>query len=286
MRRQIFVFFSRENAAKEAEKDLVWQRSMTPMRKFYTIKGSAVHVTHEKELVMSEVDRICKRSHLRSLLELHPDWSEQQVADAVGCSKSTVSRWKQRFAQADRRDPMVLFSRSRSPHHHPPRISEEVKARIEEIRQSPPDNLKRTPGPKAILYSLQKDQALRGLRLPRSTRTVWQILDQAGLIERDKLFARSPLPLLEPLQEVQMDFKDASTVSADPADPDGKRQHVVEVFNFVDAGTSRLLSAQVHEDFHAETALQAVVTFLRQYGLPETLTGSPRRTPRGKCCST
>jgi hypothetical protein len=48
-----------------------------------------------------------------------------------------------------------------------------------------------------------------------------------------------------------MDFKDASTV---PADPEGKQKHVVEVLNFVDAGTSILLSAQAHDDFHAETA--------------------------------
>jgi hypothetical protein len=45
-----------------------------------------------------------------------------------------------------------------------------------------------------------------------------------------------------------MDFKDVSSV---PADPLGKQQHVVEVFNFVDAGTSILLDAQVQADFHA-----------------------------------
>src|SRR5262249_14852852 len=113
---------------------------------------------------------------------------------------------------------------------------------------------------------------LAGFYLPRSTRTIWQILDQAGLIEREPVFARSPLPQQKPLAEVQMDFKDASTVRPDPSDPDGKHQHVVEVLNFVDAGTSRLLSAQFHEDFHAETAFLAVVSFLRESGLPETLT--------------
>ena len=40
----------------------------------------------------------------------------------------------------------------------------------------------------------------------------------------------------------------------------------------VDAGSSRLLSAQVHDDFHAETAFDAVVHFLRTYGLPTMLT--------------
>jgi hypothetical protein len=40
----------------------------------------------------------------------------------------------------------------------------------------------------------------------------------------------------------------------------------------VDAGSSRLLSAQSHEDFHAETAFDAIVSFLREYGLPMMLT--------------
>jgi hypothetical protein len=38
----------------------------------------------------------------------------------------------------------------------------------------------------------------------------------------------------------QLDFKDVSTV---PADPEGKRAHVVEVLNTVDTGTSMLLNA-------------------------------------------
>ena len=40
----------------------------------------------------------------------------------------------------------------------------------------------------------------------------------------------------------------------------------------VDAGSSRLLWAQAHEDFHAETAFDAIVAFLRAYGLPAMLT--------------
>jgi hypothetical protein len=43
---------------------------------------------------------------------------------------------------------------------------------------------------------------------------------------------------------------------------------VVEVCNFVDAGTSIALSAQAREDFHEQTALEAVIAFLRQYGRP------------------
>ncbi len=120
-----------------------------------------------------EADWVCKRAHLRSLLLQHSDWSLQQLADAVGYSKSTVSRWKRRFREADPGSVTVLFSRSRAPHQHPAREAPEVVERIIEIRLSPPENLKRIPGPKAVLYYLSRDETLRqrGLRLPRSTRT-------------------------------------------------------------------------------------------------------------------
>jgi len=68
-----------------------------------------------------------------------------------------------------------------------------------------------------------------------------------------------------------MDFKDVGSVSPDQS-PQGKRQHVVEVCNFVDAGTFIALSAQAREDFHEQTALEAVITFLRQYGRPRQMT--------------
>jgi transposase InsO family protein len=61
--------------------------------------------------------------------------------------------------------------------------------------------------------------------------------------------------------------KDVSSVSPEQSSQ-GKRQHVIEVCNFVDAGTSIALLAQAREDFHEQTALEAVITFLRRYGLP------------------
>jgi hypothetical protein len=62
--------------------------------------------------------------------------------------------------------------------------------------------------------------------------------------------------------------KDASSV---PADPLGKQQHVVEVLNTVDTGTSLLLSAQVADDFTAERTLEAVAALLQQQGCPTSL---------------
>jgi Integrase core domain len=71
------------------------------------------------------------------------------------------------------------------------------------------------------------------------------------------------------LEEIQLDFKDATSV---PPDPDGKQQHVVEILNFVDAGTSTWLMAEARPDFHAETAQDAVIDFLTRYGRPHQMT--------------
>src|SRR5947209_12074169 len=40
----------------------------------------------------------------------------------------------------------------------------------------------------------------------------------------------------------------------------------------VDAGTSILLDARVREDFHEQTAMEAVISFLRKYGRPHQIT--------------
>ena len=43
--------------------------------------------------------------------------------------------------------------------------------------------------------------------------------------------------------------KDVGSVSPEQS-PQGKRQHVIEVCNFIDAGTSIALLAQARDDFH------------------------------------
>jgi hypothetical protein len=63
--------------------------------------------------------------------------------------------------------------------------------------------------------------------------------------------------------------KDASTV---PADPFGKRQHVVEILNVVDMGTSIVLASEVHANFHAQTARHSMAGILRQQGRPSSIT--------------
>jgi hypothetical protein len=191
-----------------------------------------------------EVDWVCKRAHLRALLQLHPDWSKPQLADAVGCSKSLVTTWKKRFAEVDPHHVVVLFSRSRAPHHHPARLSEQVVERIIEMRLAPPDNLKRTPGPKALVYSLDRDEtdaacvacACPGPPAPSgrsSTRPDSSSVPRSASVP--------PCPWPELLQEVQMDCKDVTTALPDPTSPLGKQHHLIEVCHFRDAGSSRLL---------------------------------------------
>jgi hypothetical protein len=149
---------------------------------------------------------------------------------------------------------MALHSRSRARHTPPASIASQlvVVQRILEIRTAPPENLQRVPGPEAILYYLQRDPSLKdaGVRLPRSQTSIWNILRQAGCIAQEPHRKPKPLELRQPGEEVQLDLKDASSV---PADPQGKRQHVVEIANFVDAGTSIWLHRQVSAAFDAET---------------------------------
>ena len=202
------------------------------------------------------------RTRLRALLHTQPTWTLQDFADATHRSRGWVKKWVKRLRRAPPDDAQVLHSRSRARRQPPPALSPLVIDRILEIRDQPPEHLQRTPGPKAILYYLGRDPALaaQGLRLPRSTRTVWQILRQYGRIARPGERRQQPVDRPPPMTSWQLDFKDVSTV---PADPDGKQQHVVEVLNTVDVGTSILVNAQVREDFTAETTLQAVVDTLR-----------------------
>jgi Integrase core domain len=98
---------------------------------------------------------------------------------------------------------------------------------------------------------------------------VFKILGQAGYIEQARRRKPKPLELRQPGEEVQFDLKDGSQV---PASTEGKRQHVVEIANFVDAGTSIWLQREVRGDFDAETLLEVVALFLREHGLPRMLT--------------
>jgi hypothetical protein len=205
------------------------------------------------------------------VLRQQPDWSARTRAQHLGRSLSWVKKWRRRLRAAAPDDDSVLADRSHARHQPPPASSPLVVERLLAIRDQPPAGLQRVPGPRTILYYLQQDPDLRasGVHLPRSTRTIWEILTRHGRIAHPARRQHEPLDRPPPLTSWQLDFKDVATV---PAEPDGKRQHVVEALNCVDSGTSILIEAQVRADFTEETALEAVADLVRTHGLPQTLT--------------
>lgn len=214
---------------------------------------------------------VADRQQLQHLLETRPEWTRQDLADATGRSLGWVKKWSKRLRGTSSGDPSALHSRSCARKTPPPRLSDVVIARILEIRDQPPLNLGRIPGPKAILYYLQLEATttLAGERLPRSTRTIWLILRRHQRIVLTPARTRRPTERAEPLSDWQLDFKDASTV---PAEAEGKQQHVIEVLDTVDTGTSILVNAQPRADFTMATSIAAVAETVREVGLPERVT--------------
>jgi Integrase core domain len=213
------------------------------------------------------VDRLA----LRQLMQAHPDWKQGDFVRATHRSVTWVKKWRKRLRDADPEDQAVLWGQSRARKTPPTAVPPKVVERILAIRDHPPQDLKRVPGPKAIVYYLQHDAVYGAFAdaLPRSTKKIWQILKANGRIAAKKAREHAPVQRPEPLREWQLDFKDVSSVAADP---EGKQMHVVETLNIVDAGTSILVDGLVREDYNAETALQAVVEVLATYGLPQVMT--------------
>ncbi len=94
------------------------------------------------------------RALLADLLQETPSASPRMLAQIIGRSVSWVKKWRKRFAEGDPHDPSLLCSDSRA--HHAPyfRWDPRVIQKSVEMRLSPPENLKRVPGPRALLYSL------------------------------------------------------------------------------------------------------------------------------------
>ena len=214
---------------------------------------------------------IVDRARLRRLRQKHPEWKQARYAEELGYSLSWVKKWLKRFAEAAPDDDEVLFSRSRAPYQHQKRVEEIVERKILEIRDHPPENLARVPGPVAILYYLHRDEEMKaaGAYLPRSSSTIWSILDRHQRIHRYRRPRPEPEERPEPLTHVQIDFKSVSSV---PADPEGKKQHVVETLNIVDKGTSILLTATPRDDYNAETVITTLVDAFAANGLPDAVT--------------
>jgi hypothetical protein len=212
-----------------------------------------------------------RRAALHCLSQQHPDWTNADLAAAVGASESWVKKWLACLKRAPMPDPTLYHARSHARHTPPLSTPQPVVERILALRDEPPDHLRRVPGPRTILFFLHRDpEALAlGVPLPRSTRTIWQVLRTYGRIATELPPQHQPLEPPEPLAEVQADFTDIGSI---PVEPGGKGQHVVEACLFEDVGSRQVPYVEINADFHAETALAAVITCLRRTGLIGKLT--------------
>lgn len=181
-----------------------------------------------------------------------------------------MKKWLHRIRGSTLEDRDVLQGQSRARKRPPPQVAPEVVNRILDIRDHPPQRLGRTPGPLTILYYLKQDQDLTraGLVIPRSTRTIWKILDRHHRILRPGHREHESEERPEPGMEWGMDFHDVSSI---PADPEGKRQHVVEILNLVDHGSSAVVASEPSNDYTAETALRMVAGVLVEQGCPDRI---------------
>jgi hypothetical protein len=137
----------------------------------------------EEESSMEE-EWMRDRALLADLLQETPSASPRTLAQIIGRSISWVKKWRKRLAEGDPQDLSLLCSHSRA--HHVPyfRWDPRVIEKIVEMRLSPPEHLKRVPGPRALLYYLPRDPELQAAQvpLPRSSRTIWKILHTTGCL--------------------------------------------------------------------------------------------------------
>lgn len=213
---------------------------------------------------------IVDRGKLREVWLDHPEWSKSQLAEAIGRSKAWVKKWLKRIRRCPLEDQEVLQGESRARKRPSPVWPENVVNQILHLRDHPPEKLRRIPGPVTILYYLHKDPSFRqtGIPLPRSTRTIWKILDHHHRILRPSPRQLEPEERPEPGVEWGMDFHDVSSV---PANPEGKQKHVVEILNVVDHGSSAVVASEPGGDYTAETALRTVAGMLLQHGCPDRI---------------
>jgi transposase len=223
-----------------------------------------------KQEAAMEEQWVVDRCKLRGVWLEHPEWSRRELAQVVGRSRAWVKKWLKRIRGSPLEDREILQGQSRARKHPPPQVTPEVVDRILEIRDHPPQKLGRTPGPLTILYYLKQDKNLTeaGVLLPRSTRTIWKILDRHHRIQHPTPREYEVEERPEPGVEWGMDFHDVSSV---PADPEGKQQHVVEILNLVDHGSSAVVASEPARDYIAETALRTVAGILMEQGCPDRI---------------
>lgn len=201
-----------------------------------------------------ELDRI----RLFQLRRAQPRWTLAQLAHNLGRSLSWVKKWLKRFREAGEASLAMFKSRARVPLRQHFRVVPVVRDAILSLRDELKAHYGRVVGAKPILYHLHRDPVLRqrAVHLPRSTRTIWRILKEAGRIPT-RVQEHHPLERPEPMLHWEMDF--------------GQVSDALEFLSVVDRGTSILVDTQTQKHYNAETALLAVASLLLRLGLPRQL---------------
>jgi transposase InsO family protein len=201
-----------------------------------------------------ELDRI----QLFQLRRDHRDWTLPRLAQELNRSLSWVKKWLKRFQEAGQPTLAMFQSRSRAPQHRLQPVVEGVREVILSLRDGLKALYGRVVGPKTILYHLHHDRLLQAqnVYLPRSTRTIWQVLREGGRIPT-RTYEHHPVERPEPMQHWEMDF--------------GQLGNTFEFLSVVDRGTSILVDTQTQPHYNAETALLAVAHLLTKIGLPQKL---------------
>jgi transposase InsO family protein len=221
-----------------------------------------------------------ERQNLFVLCQSHPTWAHAQFAHVLDRSRDWVKKWRHRFQPVmdlsvmDSTVQEICQGHSRARTHPPAKVDPFIEACILDFRDHPPEGLRRVPGPVALLYYLQHDPqlALWQHLVPKAKSTIYRLLKRNQRIAPRPKREHEPMERPALLQHWQMDFKDVSSVPAEPDDPLAKQQHVVETCNLVDMGSSIVLDAHVHEAFTAEEALRQFVVTLQRYGCPQRIT--------------
>src|SRR5215469_18464698 len=107
-----------------------------------------------------------RRAALHCLSHQHPDWTNADLAAAVGGSESFVKKWLVRLKQATPTDPTLYHARSHARHTPPPSTPRPVVERILALRDEPPAHLRRVPGPRTLIAFLHQDPEAQALGVP------------------------------------------------------------------------------------------------------------------------
>ncbi len=88
---------------------------------------------------MQQEQWVADRATLQRLLQRHPEWTQQELADWIGRSVGWVKKWVKRLREAPPGDTLVLFGKSLGRKTPYPQIDPEVEERILAIRDAPPE---------------------------------------------------------------------------------------------------------------------------------------------------